>query len=78
MRGIEAIGFVSFVVLVLIISLLTTITNLTLIYKLRLFPDMQLMTFVNENIIFKGDVDLDKVLLSKSQINGNVIIFVNI
>jgi len=69
-KGLEAIGFVSFVVLILVISILTTITNLTIIYKLRLFPDMEFMTFINENVLFHGDVDLDKVLLSKSQING--------
>ena len=70
MKGFEAIGFVSFVVLVLIISLLTTITNLTLIYKLKLFPEMEIMSFVNENVVFKGNIDLDQILLSKNQING--------
>ena len=70
MKGFEAIGFVSFVVLVLIISLLTTITNLTLIYKLKLFPEMEIMSFVNENVVFKGNIDLDEILLSKNQING--------
>jgi len=70
MKGLEAVGFVSFVVLILVISILTTITNLIIIYKLKLFPDMELMTFINENVLFHGDVDLDKVLLSKSQING--------
>lgn len=75
MKGLEAIGFVSFVVLILVISILTTITNLTIIYKLRLFPDMELMTFINENVLFHGDVDLDKVLLSKSQINGSLIYY---
>ena len=71
MKGFEAIGFVSFVGMVLIISLLTTITNLTIIYKLKLFPEMQLMAFINQNVLFKGNVDLDRVLLSKNQINGN-------
>ena len=72
MKGFEAIGFVSFVVVVLIISLLTTITNVTLIYKLKLFPEMELMAFINENVLFKGDVDLDRIFLSKNQINGNL------
>ncbi|CAG2113075.1 unnamed protein product [Medioppia subpectinata] len=70
MKGLEAIGFVSFVILILVISILTTITNLIIIYKLKLFPDMELMTFINENVLFHGEVDLDRVLLSKSQING--------
>ena len=70
MKGFEAIGFVSFVVVVLVISLLTTITNLILIYKLKLFPEMELMAFINENVLFKGNVDLDRILLSKNQING--------
>ena len=65
MKGLEAVGFVSFVVLILVISILTTITNLIIIYKLKLFPDMELMTFINENVLFHGDVDLDKVLLGR-------------
>ncbi|XP_054166122.1 beta-sarcoglycan-like [Oppia nitens] len=31
---------------------------------------MELMSFVNENVLFHGNVDLDKILLFKNQING--------
>lgn len=71
MRGLEAIAFVTFILVVLIISILTTITNLAIIYKLKLIPNMELITFVNDNILFHGPVDLDKMYLYKNQIEGN-------
>lgn len=70
MRGFEAIGFVLFVVVILAISIMTTITNLAIIYKLRLFPSYELMTFVSNNIVLNGKADLDKIHLANNQIKG--------
>ncbi|RWS18127.1 sarcoglycan-like protein [Leptotrombidium deliense] len=70
-RGFEAILFVSVVGIVFVISLLTTIASLTIIYKLRLFPSMESVTFTeNDEVLFHGDAQLNRIHLRKNRING--------
>jgi hypothetical protein len=71
MRGTEALLFLSLIALVLVVSMLTTIASLVIIVKLRLFPNMELMTFTRDShVLFHGDTDLDRVHLYNNQIRG--------
>lgn len=72
LRGFEALAFVSFVAVLLVISLVTTIASLFIIYKLRLIPSKEAITFAHDSVVFHGDTDLDRVYLSQNQINGNI------
>lgn len=69
--GTEAFIVVSLVIGLFLVSLVTTITCLFIIFKLQLFPGSELITFDSQNnVIFRTNIDLNKVHLNQNVIRG--------
>uniref|UniRef100_T1JQ35 Uncharacterized protein n=1 Tax=Tetranychus urticae TaxID=32264 RepID=T1JQ35_TETUR len=60
-KGLEALALVVIIGVLLMISALTSFTNFMIIYKLRLFPRMEMIAFSDDgHVIFNHEANLNR------------------